>query len=112
MPSINDGYTITDTFPGQGWMPPFTFAYRPAMNARVNDYRESIKNVPAKTATAKQIEFLKEFLTNWDRTDVQGNPLSLTDDMAFQTLSDAAMTYMWSAVAGWGQDSWSKTAKN
>jgi hypothetical protein len=112
MAGISDGFTINDTFPGQGWQGPFTFSYRPAMNGRVNEYRDSIKNVPAKTTTIKQIEFLKEFLTSWDRVDDQGNPLSLTDDMAFQTLSDAAITYLWSAVSGWGSDSWSKQAKN
>ena len=109
---ITDGWTIDGKFPGQGWQSPFSYRYRPALSARVVQYRADTREVSPKVVTQKQIEFLREFIVSWDRVDKDGNPMSLTDDMAFQSLSDAAMSYLWSDLAGYGADSWQSQGKN
>jgi len=110
--NILDGLTFDSRFPGQGWDPPFNFKWRPALNARVVEYRAAIKDAPAKVITQRQHEFLREFLVSWDRVDKNGAPLSLTDPMAYEILSDAAVSFMWSEIAGYGADTYKMIAPN
>jgi hypothetical protein len=102
--NILDGFTFEGRFPGQGWLGPFNYKFRPALHARVTAYRETVRNAPAKVISAKQIEFLKEFLVSWDRVDENGSPLAIDSDMAYHTLSDSAVTHIWSDICGFGEN--------
>jgi hypothetical protein len=109
---IADGYIYDSKFPGSGWAPPFTYKFRPAMHARVTSHREDVKNAPAKVVSQKQVDFLREHITSWDRADQNGVALALTDTAAWESLSDSAIGFMYADVAGYGADTWQAAAKN
>lgn len=110
---IRDGFTETDKFPGQSWIPPFSFTYRPALHDRVIEYREAVRNATAKTIVAEQIKFLKEHLVSWEILGEQGGtPLPTTDDNSYKGIPEPVITFMWSCVSSYGPDRWKETAKN
>ncbi len=111
---IRDGWTETDEFPGQHWIPKFKFTFRPALHERVVEYREAVKSGGTPKSTVnEQIKFLKEHLTSWEvKKEKDGPNLQTNDDEVYKMLPSPVFDFIWSCIAGYGPDRWSEAAKN
>lgn len=99
---IEDGFTVTNEFPKQGWMSAFKFRFRPAAPDRVNRYSFETDAKPAELQKLN-VALIIEHVDFWDVKDSKGADVPITEK-TLAKIAIPAQRFMVNCVLGYGPD--------
>lgn len=107
---IRDGYTQTGRFPGRWQLPSFTFEYRDALPAAVNDALVKMKGDGA-AKTRAQVGLICSQIVSWDIDGEDGNPAPVNETNA-KLLPHPLLEWLVDYVTGYKPDAAEADVKN
>jgi len=108
---IRDGYTETDEFPGQHWIPKFKFSYRPVLSDRYYEYR-AVPKENGKQVFQENAKLIREHLVSWDVTDEAGMQLDFKDSKVLARVPPPVIAFIVDCLCSYGPDRAKLDAKN